>query len=148
MFAVGLFASLFAKKEANRMLAVFVSMMMLSAYLATFKFNIPFIEAGIIASIVVFGFMIVFAANIPYRIALGAIGLFAMFHGYAHGYEFSGSGSFAGYIAGFSSSTLLIHIAGLMVGMLVKKDTISSKNSPAVKAAGGVIALIGASFII
>ncbi len=145
MFAVGLFASLYTQKDIVKVLMAFVGMMGLSALIGTYHLAIPFIEAGIVASIVVFGLMIVFASTIPYRIALAAIGIFAMFHGYAHGYEFSGNGSFIAYLGGFSVSTLAIHLAGLVTGRLVQSATLGMSGNRAVKAAGGAIALGGLS---
>ena len=145
MFAVGLFASLFTQKDVVKVLIAFVGMMGVSAAIGTFHLAIPFIEAGIVGSIVVFGLMIVFAAKIPYRIALAAVGIFAMFHGYAHGYEFSGSGSFAGYLAGFSVSTLTIHLMGLGVGRFVQMVALDSSKNRVIKAAGSAIALGGLS---
>lgn len=147
MFAVGLFASMFAKKEAGIFIGLFVGVMMLSAYLGTFRFNIPFIEMGIAVSVVVFGFMIVFASNIGYKTALTAIGFFAIFHGYAHGYEFLQNGSLAGYMTGFSISTLTVHMAGLMAGMFLKNEASTLKNAHTFKIAGALIALTGLSFI-
>lgn len=145
MFAVGVFASLFTQKDILKVLAAFIGMMGISALVGTYRLDIPFIEAGIVASIVLFGLMIVFAATIPYRAALGMIAVFAMFHGYAHGYEFTGQGSFAGYLAGFSLATLAIHLSGLAAGQLLQKITLGSGRG--IKLAGGVIALGGLSLI-
>jgi urease accessory protein len=144
MFAVGLFASLFTQKDILKVLAAFVGMMGISALIGTYRLDIPFIEAGIVASIILFGVMIVFAAKIPYRVALGMIGMFAMFHGYAHGFEFSGQGAFVGYLAGFSLATLAIHLAGLGVGRMIQNIALGSR---ALKLAGGAIALGGLSLI-
>jgi len=145
MFAVGMFASLFTQKDILKVLAAFVGMMGLSALVGTYRVDIPFVEAGIVASIILFGLMIVFAANIPYRVALGMIGMFALFHGYAHGYEFSGEGSFAGYLAGFSLATLSIHLFGLAAGRLLQNFTLGSGRG--IKLAGSAIALGGLSLI-
>lgn len=128
MLAVGIFASFFLKKDAIKVIGLFAGMMVVSSYLATFSINIPFVEAAIIVSIIAITLMIVFVKNIEKKVALGLIGIFGMAHGYAHGLEFSQNGSFEGYVFGFLLATLIMHFAGLLIGVTAQKNFYLQKN--------------------
>jgi urease accessory protein len=53
----------------------------------------------------------------PVAIASALVGLFAVFHGVAHGAEMPVNASVATYALGFASATSLLHVAGLGFGM-------------------------------
>lgn len=128
MLAVGIFASFFLKKDAIKVIGLFAGMMVVGAYLATFNINIPSVEAAIIFSMIATTLMIVFVKNIEKKVAFGLIGVFGMIHGSTHGLEFSQNGSFEGYVFGFLLATLLMHFAGLFIGVTAQKSFYLQKN--------------------
>jgi urease accessory protein len=48
---------------------------------------VPFVEIGITLSVVVLGAVVAFNVKAPVAAAMGLVGLFAIFHGHAHGAE-------------------------------------------------------------
>jgi len=55
-----------------------------------------------------------------------------MFHGFAHGAEFQ-AGSFVTYIAGFTLSTLILHVSGILLAYgysksVAKKETLARET--------------------
>src|SRR6266542_369999 len=51
------------------------------------RLPLPFVEFGIAASVIVLGSIVAFARGAPIAVAVGIIGLFAIFHGHVHGTE-------------------------------------------------------------
>jgi urease accessory protein len=95
--------------QSTGMIAAFVSFA--GALLAGFLlgvngFHIPFIEAGILASVLVFGLLAVTARKLPARLAAPLIAIFALCHGHAHGAEVNGSALLFGF--GFIGASILI----------------------------------------
>jgi urease accessory protein len=76
------------------------------------------VEEGIGLSVVVMGLAIALGVRLPTIAAMALVGLFALFHGHAHGSEGAGLGiSFLPYAAGFVAATALLHIAGISLGL-------------------------------
>jgi len=50
------------------------------------------------------------------------VGLFALFHGYAHGYEMPGSVGALSFSLGFMAATLLLHSLGVAAGFYLRKQ--------------------------
>jgi urease accessory protein len=104
---------------------------------------VPAVETGIALSGVVLGLLIAFAVRAPIWVAAVIVGVFAIFHGHAHGTELPEAFSPYGYAVGFVVGTGLLHMAGIALGFLTK----SEPGKMAVRGAGGVIALVGAAFL-
>jgi urease accessory protein len=73
----------------------------------------PFVEGGIIASIILFGCLIASAYNPKPWAGAAAVGAFALFHGHAHGVEMQDGNLGFWYAAGFVLATGLLHLAGI-----------------------------------
>src|SRR5262249_19251418 len=73
---------------------------------------VPFVELGIAISVIVLGAIVAFARKAPVAIAVGIVGLFAIFHGHAHGTEMPLDATGGTYAAGFMLATALLHVAG------------------------------------
>jgi urease accessory protein len=80
-----------------------------------FNFNLPIAEHAIIASLVVFGGLIAFSIKPNVIMAMMLIGIFAIFHGHAHGSEMVITASPAQYTIGFICATGLLHIIGIAI---------------------------------
>lgn len=80
--------------------------------------SVPFVEQGIMLSIVVLGAVVAFGFTVPVSLAATLVGLFAVFHGYAHGAEMPETASGLAYGAGFLAATALLHAIGIGIGAL------------------------------
>lgn len=116
MLAVGILAARIGGRSLWLLPLSFISAMLLGGAMAWAHIGLPMIESGIAASVVVLGVMLAIARPISLRVVLPLIAAFAVFHGYAHVSELSGSA--AAFIAGFTLSTALLHLLGIGVGLL------------------------------
>ncbi len=105
---------------------------------------IPCVEQGIAASVLVLGIFIAAAVRLPLPAGLGIVGLFAVFHGYAHGAEMPGATNGLTYAAGFVMATISLLLCGIGLGNAARKSVMV----PWLRFAGGVIAVCGAYFCI
>jgi urease accessory protein len=74
---------------------------------------------------------------------MGLAGLFAMFHGQAHGAEMPASASALGYAAGFMMATALLHVAGVATGFGMGRI-----SAPAVRMAGAAASVAGVVLLV
>jgi urease accessory protein len=84
------------------------------------------------------------ALGVRVRVWLGGavVGLFAFFHGHAHGTELAATGAIP-YAAGFAFATAALHAAGVGVGLCAR----SLIARTALRANGGSAALVGSSWM-
>ena len=99
MIAVGLWAAQRGGKALWAVPLTFVSMMTLGAIIGMGGHPLPFVEQGIAASVLILGILIAAAIRLPVAASAILVGLFALFHGYAHGAEMPGTAS--GLLYGF-----------------------------------------------
>jgi urease accessory protein len=103
----------------------------------------PAIEAGVATSAIVLGMMVALAVRLPLWAAAVLVGLFAIFHGLAHGTEIRPGDDALAYSVGFVLATGLLHLCGIAFGLLARWPA----GKFAVRAAGGVIALVGVAYL-
>jgi urease accessory protein len=84
-------------------------------------FELSFMEAVIMASLVVFAGMLVFANAMPMLLTAGVIAGFGLFHGFAHGLEIPQAASGIAYAAGFVAASGLLHGIGIALGLIGRK---------------------------
>ncbi len=116
MVAVGLWASQLGKRAMWIVPSAFVSVMILGFGMALVAVPLVFVEPMILASIVVLGAMVALAAKLDIRFCAAVVGLFALFHGHAHGGELGAAGALE-FGAGFMLATALLHGAGVGLGI-------------------------------
>src|SRR5262245_41105334 len=87
MVMVGLFAYQLGSRALWLVPATFVLAMAAGGVLGVTGLNVPFIEMGIALSVIVLGAIVAVGVKAPVAVAMGIVGLFATFHGYAHGAE-------------------------------------------------------------
>jgi urease accessory protein len=80
----------------------------------------------------------------PLALAAVLVGMFAIFHGYAHGAELPPDANALSYFLGFVVGTGMLHLAGISFGLLSRWPV----GQIAVRAAGGAIALAGVVFLL
>ncbi len=144
MAAVGLWGAFLGQPAIWLLPVVFPMVMALGGVLGIAGIPVPGVEILIALSGMVLGSMVVFRVKPPIAVAAALVGLFAIFHGHAHGMELPGAASPLGYSAGFVICTGLIHLSGIAFGLLTKWK----KGEIAVRILGGVIVLAGAYFLV
>jgi urease accessory protein len=71
------------------------------------RVSIPFVETGIALSAIVLGAIVAFGVKASLAGAMGTVGLFAIFHGHAHGTEMPLDVAGAAYGMGFLLATAM-----------------------------------------
>jgi urease accessory protein len=143
MVAVGLWGAFLGAPAIWLLPIVFPMVMAFGAVLGIAGVELPAVETGIAASAIVLGVMVAIAARPPLWVAAIIVGAFAVFHGHAHGTELPAAAGAVAYAAGFVIGTGLLHLIGISFGLTTRW----SWGEPAVRAAGGVIALAGVAFL-
>src|SRR4051794_14268348 len=139
MVAVGLWAAQMGGRALWLVPATFVGLMTLGGMLGMLAVPLPGVEAGILVSVLALGLLIAAAARLPLAASMALVGLFAIFHGHAHGTELPAAASGLTYGLGFVLATIALHACGMGVGLLAQKRF----TLPAIRFAGGAIALGG-----
>ena len=144
MVAVGMWGAFLGAPAIWILPVVFPLVMAFGGALGIIGVPLPMVETGIALSGVVLGLLVAFAVRAPIWVAAVIVGLFAIFHGHAHGVELPEAFSAYGYAVGFVIGTGLLHLAGIGLGFLTKTPA----GTMAVRAAGGVVAMVGAAFLV
>lgn len=139
MLAVGLWAAQLGGRALWLVPAAFVTVMLCGGVLGFSGIALPFIEQGILVSILVLGVLIAGACKLPLVASMSVVGLFALFHGYAHGSEIPASINAAAYSLGFIFSTVSLHCIGIASGRGLQRLRLER----IARYSGGVIALGG-----
>lgn len=110
MLAIGIWAALQQDKIRLAIPLTFVGVMLAGFVLGVAGFVLPMVESGVALSVLLLGLIITLTARLPASASLVLTAVFALFHGYAHGAE--ASGSLALFAVGFSLTSLLLHLSG------------------------------------
>jgi urease accessory protein len=143
MVAVGLWGAFLGAPAIWLLPVVFPLVMAGGGVLGILGVPIPAVETGIALSAIVLGTMVAFAARPPLWFAALIVGAFAVFHGHAHGAELPPGADAVAFSAGFVIATGLLHLCGIGIGLLARWPA----GKIAVRAAGGVIAILGVAFL-
>jgi urease accessory protein len=144
MVAVGLWGAFLGDRALWILPIVFPSIMAVGAALGIMGLGIPLVEFVIALSGVVLGALIALRFKAPLAIAMVLVGIFALFHGYAHGTEMPGQISAFTYGAGFVIGTGLLHLAGIGIGFATRLP----RGELMVRGCGGVISVIGLTYLV
>lgn len=142
MVLVGIFAWQLGGRALWLVPGTFVLVMALGGGLGVAGVEVPFVETGIALSVVVLGAAVAFGVNAPVAAGMVLVGLFAIFHGHAHGAEMPEDAGGAAYAAGFMLATALLHAAGLAIGLLIGRAG-QRYGRAVLRAAGGLAAAAG-----
>jgi urease accessory protein len=146
MVMVGLFAAQLGGRAMWLVPAAFVGVMALGGVVGFSGFALPFVELGIGLSIVVLGAAVAFGLKPVVAAAMGLVGFFAVFHGFAHGAEMPDSVAGLAYGAGFVVATALLHAAGLGLGLLAASGA-GPRGETLIRAAGALTAVAGVAVV-
>jgi urease accessory protein len=119
MLAVGLWGVLARGRAIWLWPSAFVATMLVGFAAASMGLHILFLESAISASVVVLGLCVALAIAAPIWVGAAIVGLFAFFHGFAHGIETPTANTIP-YVAGFALATSWIHSAGIGLGLLAE----------------------------
>jgi urease accessory protein len=146
MVAVGLYATLPGRRALWLVPATFVGVMAIGGALGATGYPIPYAEIGIALSVMVLGLAVALRVSLPTLAAMALAGLFAIFHGHAHGTEMPADATAVSYSAGFMLATALLHGAGIAIGLAAGK--LADRGGWRVaQAAGGAMALAGIALL-
>ena len=143
MIAVGLWAAQLGGRAIWAVPASFVSVMALGGLLGMTGVPLPLIEPGILGSVLFLGLLVAFAVKMPLWASAGIVGVFALFHGHAHGAEMPEDAGGLVYALGFMLSTAFLHFTGVAFGTIIQ----GKAREIALRTGGGLVAL-GAIFLI
>jgi urease accessory protein len=146
MVMVGVFAFQLGGRAVWAVPATFVLVMAFGGALGIAGVNLPFIETGIALSVVVLGAVVALNVRASTAVAMGIVGLFAIFHGHAHGAEMPENAGGAAYAAGFMIATALLHAVGLATGFLIARIG-ERQGAFVVRTAGGLTAVAGVAIL-
>lgn len=147
MILVGIFAWQLGGRGVWLVPSAFVAMMAVGAVLGVYGVGVPFVEIGIAASVIVLGSVVALGARAPVAVAVGVVGLFAVFHGHAHGSEMPLDASGAAYAAGFMIATALLHAVGIALGFFIGRAA-QSHGRNIYRVAGGLSAVAGVALLV
>jgi urease accessory protein len=137
MLAVGIWSAMTTRRFWVAPVS-FASLLFVGALLGISGVAFPAVEPMIAVSLLVIGLLLAAQAKLPLAAGAGLVGVFAVFHGAAHGAELGASASVGAALAGMVLGTALIHVAGLALGRcLLRRHVLWAR------AAGGLISIIG-----
>jgi len=139
MVAVGLWAVLRGNSALWVWPTTFVAVMLIGGALGMTHIAIPFVEPGILASVVALGLMVALAADLQVPVGATIIGAFALLHGHAHGTEAADTLNGLEYMAGFALATATLHALGIGFALILQRIALRT----AVRLAGAGCAAIG-----
>lgn len=146
MMMVGVFAWQLGGRALWLVPLTFVLVMAIGGAFGVAGVSIPFVETGIALSVIVLGAAVAFRLSMPVAIAVALVGLFAVFHGHAHGEEMPENAAGLAYGLGFMLATAALHLAGIGLGFLIGR--IADERGPAVvRITGGVVAVAGLALL-
>lgn len=137
MIAVGLWAAQIGGRARWIVPAAFVSLMALGFALALAGAPLPLVEPGILASVIGLGLLVALAVRVPTSASVVIVGIFALFHGHAHGGELGGATALV-FGLGFAVATAALHAAGLGLGLAIgERGPVVTRILGAATAIGG-----------
>lgn len=103
---------------------------------------LPASETMIALSLFALGGLLLARQHLPTVAACAIAGVFALFHGYAHGIEMPSCGMGGQWLTGMVAATVLLHLGGALAGKMASRHA-----DWATRLAGGVTALTGVALL-
>lgn len=143
MVAVGLWGAFLGRPLVYLLPVVFPAVMAFGGALGMLDVAMPPVEVGIALSVLLLGMAVALAFRAPVWAACVLVGLFGLFHGYAHGQELPSAADPLGYSLGFVLSTGALHLLGIGIGLLKTRP----RGELITRGLGGGIAAAGVYFL-
>jgi urease accessory protein len=145
MVAVGLWSALTARRAWPDLLwapAGFAAMLLVGAAAGLAGAQLPAVEPMIAVSLLVLGLLVVSGRRLPPLAAAALVGVFAAFHGIAHGQELAGESAAAMTLAGMLVATAVLHGAGIALGWSLRNG-----HRWLARLAGAAVAMFGVALV-
>ena len=142
MVAVGLWSAMTARRVWLAPIT-FAAMLLVGAVLGLAGLELPAVEPMIASSLLVLGLLVATKAQVPAALAAGIVGVFAVFHGVAHGTELAGGSNGWMPLVGMLLATVGLHLAGVGAGLALRTHSVWWP-----RVAGGVVSLLGGAFLL
>jgi urease accessory protein len=143
MFAVGLWAACTGGGATWKVPASFVLMLIAGCVLAMSGMALPLAEPFIATSVLVLGLALLFALRASIAAGSLLVGLFALFHGYAHGTELPQAASTWLYLLGMVCASIALHLGGVGLGHALGRHRWVLRSGGALLAGAGVWLMAG-----
>ena len=143
MIAVGLWGAQLGNPALWILPVTFPMMMSFGAMMGLLGIPLPGIEIGIALSAIFLGAMVLVEARPKLAVAAVLVGIFAIFHGHAHGTELPPDQSGLLYSMGFVIATGVLHGVGIAIGLIHRWPV----GRMILRGAGGFIAVMGVVFL-
>ncbi|MBK6004767.1 HupE/UreJ family protein [Ramlibacter ginsenosidimutans] len=143
MVAVGLWGAQLGMPAIWLLPVTFPLVMALGGFLGLVGMPLPGVEIGVAASGLLLGASVATRWRPPLWLAATIVGVFAVFHGHAHGTELPPGESGLLYSVGFVVATGCLHAAGVLIGLVHRWQW----GRTALSAAGAGIAMAGLLFL-
>src|SRR5262245_1342374 len=144
MVAVGLWGAQLGNPAIWSLPITFPLVMAFGGLLGIAGISLPFPEQIIALSGIALGAMVALRVRPPLVVAVLIVGAFAIFHGYAHGRELPQAADPLAYAVGFVVATGLLHLCGILIGLLIRWPL----GEQAVRACGVAVGMVGAYFLL
>ncbi|MBK8021007.1 MAG: HupE/UreJ family protein [Chloroflexi bacterium] len=147
MVTVGLLSAQLGGRAIWTVPATFLVMMAVGGVVGLLQVQLPFVDLAIAASIVVLGVLLLARAALPEWVAMLTVGIFGIFHGYAHGINLPQTTDLVviiAYVTGFLVSTAGLHVVGALIGYIALRNP---RGLNVMRVAGIAIAAAGVLFI-
>ena len=142
MLLVGLFAYQLGGRALWALPLAFLTAMGMGGVLGMASPGTGLVEIGIALSVIVLGAAVALNIKAPVALAAAVVGMFAVFHGYAHGAEMPTSAGAISYGAGFMLGTALLVAVGIALG-IIQNLAAKRASGSLVRSLGTVAALVG-----
>jgi len=143
MVAVGLWGAVLGRPLIAALPAIFPAFMVVGGLLGIAGAPMAPVEIGIALSVLLLGAAIAARFVAPVWLACLLVGVFGLFHGYAHGQELPVAADPTAYGLGFVLATGALHGAGIGLGLLDRRRG----GRRALRVLGALIALAGVYFL-
>ena len=139
MVAVGIWGAFLGSRAIWVLPIVFPFIMVIGGILGMVGVPVPFIVPGIALSSIIIGLAIAFKWRAPLWIASVIVGLFAIYHGYAHGQNLPAASNPIAFALGFVLGSGTLHLIGILFSLLDRYKW----GIKALQLGGIIIALVG-----
>jgi urease accessory protein len=143
MIAVGLWGAQLGRPALWILPVTFPMVMAFGGMAGLMGLALPGIEIGIAVSAIILGVLVGWEARPPLGVAVVVVGVFAIFHGHAHGAELPAGADALLYSIGFVVATGCLHATGIGLGLIHRWPA----GKLALRAAGVAVALAGVCFL-
>ncbi len=143
MVSVGLWGAQLGAPAMWLLPVVFPMVMAFGGFLGLVGVPLPGVEIAIALSAVLLGLAVAREARPPLVVAAALVGVFAIFHGHAHGTELPPGQSGILYSIGFVVATGCLHLTGIAIGLVHRW----AWGRVALRVAGTLVAIAGFGFL-